>query len=156
MILYIVNTRLFKKRMHIMVLEETMHQYKPFKYGGIFSVKKGSRDVLRSLDFAAELLNDPRNLVLIYPQGKLYSNFVSRVDFEKGVMRVIEKAVGKFQLVFASAFIQYFRSTKPTATVYLKNEDENFAGKAIDELQAAYQRFYDQKKLEQTEIDAEQ
>ncbi len=156
MILYTVNRRLFKKRMHIMVLEESMHKYWPFKYGGIFSVRKGSRDAINSLNYAAELLTDPRNLVRIFPQGKLYSNFVTRVKFEKGVMRVIDKAESKFRLVFAAAFIQYFRSTKPTATVYLKNEDSDFAGKSILELQAAYQQFYDEKKLEQTEIDAEQ
>jgi len=156
LILHIVNTRLFKKRMHIMILEESMHQYWSFKYGGAFSVKKGSKDALKSLDYAAKLLDDPQSLVLIYPQGKLYSNFVTQVHFEKGVMRVIEKAGEKFQLVFAAAFIQYFRSTKPTATVYLKNEAANFAGKSIAELQTAYQQFYDDKKLEQTEINAEQ
>lgn len=156
LILYTVNTRLFKKHMHVMILEESMHKYWSFKYAGAFSVKKGSRGVIESLDYAAKLLSDPQNLVLIYPQGKLYSNFVTRVNFEKGVMRVIEKAAGKFQLVFAAAFVQYFRSTKPTATVYLKNEDENFARKGIAVLQTAYQQFYEAKKLEQTEIDAEQ
>lgn len=156
LILYTINTRLFKKRMHIMILEESMHQYWTFKYTGAFSVKKGSRGVIESLNYAAKLLDDPQNLVLIYPQGKLYSNFVTRVNFEKGVMRVIEKARNEFQLVFAAAFVQYFRSTKPTATVYLKNETENFAGKGIAALQAAYQQFYEAKKLEQTEINAEQ
>lgn len=156
MLLYMVNTRLFKKRMYIMVLEETMHQHWSFRYGGIFSVKKGSRDAINSLDYATQLLDDPQNLVLIYPQGRLYSNFVTRVDFEKGVMRVIDKAAEKYQLVFAAAFIQYFKSLKPTATVYLKNENENFTGKGIAALQAAYQQFYDERKLEQTEIDAEQ
>ena len=155
LILYTVNTQLFKKRMHIMILEESMHKYWSFKYVGAFSVKKGTRGIIESLDYAAQLLADPQNLVLIYPQGKLYSNFVTRVNFEKGVMRVIEKA-GNFQLVFAAAFVQYFRSTKPTATVYLKDENENFAGKEITTLQAAYQQFYETKKLEQTEIDAEQ
>jgi hypothetical protein len=142
--------------MHVMILEESMHKYWSFKYVGAFSVKKGTRDVIESLNYAAQLLDDPQNLVLVYPQGKLYSNFVTRVDFEKGVMRMMEKAVGTFQLVFAAAFVQYFRSTKPTATVYLKNENENFAGKGIAALQAAYQQFYETKKLEQTEINAEQ
>jgi 1-acyl-sn-glycerol-3-phosphate acyltransferase len=156
LILYTVNHRRLKKNMHVMILEESMHQYWPFRYAGAFSVKKGSKEVIESLDYAAKLLDDPQNMVLIYPQGKLYSNFVTRVNFEKGVLRVIEKAGGKFQLVFAAAFVQYFRSTKPTATVYLKTENGNFAGKSLNELQAAYQQFYDEKKLEQTEINAEQ
>lgn len=154
LILHTVNRSLLKKHMHVMVLEESMHKYPTFKYAGAFSVKRGSREVIRSLDYAAKLLDDPQNLVLIFPQGKLYSNFVTRINFEKGVMRVIEQAAGKFQLVFAAAFIQYFRSTKPTATVYLKPAGESFT--TLAELQAAYQQFYDEKKLEQTEIDAEQ
>lgn len=156
LILYIINTRLFKKKSYVMVLEESMRTYSVFKYFGAFSIKKGTRDTINSLNYAAELLTDPHNIVLIYPQGKLYSNFVSRVEFEKGVMRIIDQAEGKFQLVFAAAFVQYFRSIKPTATVYLKNINTGFAGKPIAELQAAYQHFYDEKKHEQTEIDAEQ
>lgn len=156
LILYIVNMRLLKKRMHIMMLEESMHKYPAFKYGGAFSIKKGSRDTINSLNYAAKLLDDPQNLVLIYPQGKLYSNFVTRVNFEKGVMQVIKKAETNFQLVFAAAFVQYFRSTKPTATVYFKTVNENFSGKSIEDLQTAYQQFYNEKKFEQTEINAEQ
>jgi len=156
LILYTVNFRSLKKKMHVMILEETMHTYWSFKYAGAFTVKKGSRDVINSLNYAAELLSDPQNLVLIYPQGKLYSNFVTRIHFEKGIFKIIKQAQGKFQLVFAAAFVQYFRSTKPTATVYLKTETENYADKTIAELQAAYQQFYDEMKLEQTEIDAEQ
>ncbi len=58
--------------------------------------------MLESLEYAAELLNDPKNLVLIFPQGKLYSNFVNNIHFEKGgVAKIIEKAEGKFQLIFA-------------------------------------------------------
>jgi len=94
--------------------------------------------------------------VLIYPQGKLYSNFVNEVHFENGVSRIIKQAQGKFQLIFAAAFIQYFKHKKPTATVYLENMNESFADKSIDELQSAYQQYYSASKKLQTEIDIEQ
>jgi hypothetical protein len=58
-----------------MVIEETVQKVSFFKYMGAFSVNKNSREMLASLNYAAELLNDPQNLVLIFPQGKLYSNF---------------------------------------------------------------------------------
>jgi 1-acyl-sn-glycerol-3-phosphate acyltransferase len=154
-ILHIVNTRLLKKKMHIMVLEESFATQPFFKYAGMFSVRKNSRDVLRSLDYAAGLLNDPQNLVVIYPQGKLYTNFVSHINFEKGVLRIIKQSAANFQLVFAAAFIQYFKHLKPTATVYLKTENVNYAGKTITELQTAYQQHFDASKLLQTEMDIE-
>ncbi len=136
-----------------MILEETARKERFLKYVGAFSVKKDSKSVLQSLDYAAALLADPANLVLMFPQGKLYANFVTNINFEKGVMRIIEKAAGNFQIIFASTFIQYFKHKKPTATVYLKSETENYAGKSIDKLQAAYQRHYEASKLLQTEFD---
>jgi hypothetical protein len=83
------------------------------------------------------LLNDPQNLVLLFPQAKLYSNFAEDIHFEKGILEVIRQAEGKFQLIFASAFIQYYKHKKQSVNVYLKNETENVAPKSIDELKNA-------------------
>ena len=150
LILYRINQKLLKKKFHVMVREDTTQHLHHLKYGGAFSVNKNSRQMLESLDYAAQLLRDPKNLVLMFPQGKLYSNFAEQVNFEKGIMRIIEKAGDNFQLVFSATFIQYFRSKRPTITVYLKNADH--AGKNLEELQMAYQQHYDKAKKEQTEI----
>lgn len=152
LILYCVNHRLFKKKFHVMILEETAKKEPFLKYSGAFSVNKNTRDILLSLDYTAKLLDDENNLVLIFPQGKLYPNFTDYIHFEKGLSRIMKQAQGNFQLVFAAAFIQYFEHIKPTATVYLKNEPENLADKPIAELQNAYQQHYSASKLLQTEI----
>ena len=133
-----------------MVREDTTTNLRYLKYGGAFSVKKNSKNILESLDYAAELLSNPKNVVLIFPQGKLYSNFVNNIHFEKGVMKIIEQAEGKFQLIFAATFIQYFKHKKQSATVYLA--DQKYEGKNYEELKSAYQQYYDRTKLEQTEI----
>jgi 1-acyl-sn-glycerol-3-phosphate acyltransferase len=122
LILYCVNQRLLKKTYHVMVEEKTVHMLQYLKFAGAFSVNKRSRDIIESLNYAAALLDDPQNLVLIFPQGKLFSNYVDDVHFDKGVFRIMEKAAGKFQLVFASTFIQYFKHKKSTTTVYLKSD----------------------------------
>ena len=64
-----------------MLLEETSIRIPILKYSGAFSINKRSRDIIKSLDYAAKLLNDPENMVLIFPQGKYYSNFVNDVEF---------------------------------------------------------------------------
>ncbi|MEO3404054.1 lysophospholipid acyltransferase family protein [Mucilaginibacter sp. CAU 1740] len=153
LILYCINDTLLKKKLHVMILEETSRKEKFLKYVGAFSVKKDSKSIVQSLDYAAELLNDPANLVLMFPQGRLYANFVTNINFEKGVMRIIEKAEGNFQLLFASTFIQYFKHKKPTATVYLKNETGNYSGKDVTALQQAYQQHFEASKALQTEFD---
>ena len=156
LILFVVNEHLFKKKTHVMVLEDTMRKERFLKYGGAFSVNKNPKDILTSLNYASTLLKEPGNIVLIYPQGKLYSNFVEQVHFEKGVLNIIQQTNADFQLVFAAAFVQYFKHKKPTATVYLKTETVNYAGKTIGDLQQAYQQHYTAARLAQTEIDIEQ
>jgi len=156
LVLFCINDRLFHKNPHVMILEETLRREPFLKYGGAFSVSKNTKDILLSLDYATKLLDDPNNLVLIFPQGQLYPNFTTHIHFEKGVQRIINKAQWKFQLVFAAAFIQYFKHIKPTATVYLKTESVIYAGKSITELQSAYQQHFNASKQLQTEIDAEQ
>jgi hypothetical protein len=150
LILYTINQKLIKKKFHVMVREDTTLHLKHLKYGGAFSINKKSKGMLESLDYAANLLNDPKNLVLIFPQGKLYSNFVNDINFEKGVIKVMDKAEGKFQLIFAATFIQYLKHKKQSVTVYLKNEEH--AGKSFEEIKNAFQQHYNSTKLQQTEI----
>ncbi len=153
LILYILNDKLLHKKFHVMILEDTAKREGMLRYAGAFSVSKNSRDMLESLNYAAELLSQPGNLLLMFPQGKLYSNFVSRVHFEQGLLKIMKKAEGEFQLLFAATFIQYFKHKKPSVTVYLKTESEALSDKTIDELQSAYQQHYDASKLQQTEIE---
>ena len=150
-ILYYLNDKLLKKKFHIIVLKETMKKVKFFKYLGAFSVNKNSRTVMQSLAYAAQLLNDPPNLVVIFPQGKLYSNFITRVNFEKGVMKVLKQADNKFQLITAVTFVENLGYKKPSANVYLQTipptKFEN-----ISELNDIYQQHYNAARQQQTEI----
>lgn len=150
-ILYWVNSRLLKKNFHVMLLEETSIKTPILKYAGGFSINKKTRDIVESLDFAAKLLSNPQNMVLIFPQGKYYSNFVTEPEFEKGVMKILKQAAGKFQLIFSATFIENFQHKKPGANVYLKlAPDANF--NTIDELQHTYQQHYNAARLQQTQI----
>lgn len=150
-ILYHLNDRLFKKRFHIMVLEETVRKVSFFKYMGAFSIAKNSKDLLASLDYAAGLLNDPDNLVLIFPQGRLYSNFTDEIRFEKGVLRIIKQVKEKTQLIFAATFIENLQHKKPGVNVYLSRHAGN-AFLKIDELQIAYLQHYMAARQQQTQI----
>ncbi|MDN5283756.1 MAG: hypothetical protein JWR38_30 [Mucilaginibacter sp.] len=151
-LMYHLNHRLLGKKFHVMILEDTARQVSFFKYMGAFSVNKNSKDMMASLDYAAGLLNDPQNMVLIFPQGKLYSNFTDQVVFQKGLMKIISGAQNNFQLLFAATFIEHLQYKKPSANVYLKTITDNLTYKSIDELAAAYQQHYSSAKELQTEI----
>lgn len=148
-LIYYLNQKVFKKRFHVMVIEETVQKVSFFKYMGAFSVSKNSRQMLTSLDYAADLLCDPQNLVLIFPQGKLYSNFTGEVNFEKGLFKIMQKAAGKYQTVMAATFIEYLQYKKPTASVYLKADDMQVD---LEGIQDAYQQHYQHAKQQQAKI----
>jgi 1-acyl-sn-glycerol-3-phosphate acyltransferase len=152
LILYCLNARLFKKKFHVMILHDTAKRIGGLRYGGAFSVNKGSRDVIKSLDYAVQLLSDPGNLVLMFPQGKLFPNFVEHINFEKGITKLIEKAGNKYQIIFAATFIQYFQHKKPIATIYLEQQEDTYLGKDITTLQSNYQQHFDKSKQQQTQI----
>ncbi len=148
LVLFWINRKLFKKRFHVMMLESTAVKEPFLKYAGGFSVKKTSRDMNNSLEFAAKLLGDPNNLVLIFPQGKIYSNMVTDVVFEKGIMQVIKKAASNFQLVFAATFIENFENLKPVVNTHLKTASYNNFSSILD-LKEAYQQHYTQSRQQQ-------
>jgi len=133
-----------------MVLEETMRGVTFFKYLGAFSVTKNSRQVVESLQYAAELLSDPDNLVVIFPQGKLYSNFVESVNFEKGLFKITEMATADFQYLFAAAFTENFDQKKPSVNIGFKVVQSGAL--SVDDLQKAYQQHYDKTKQRQTQL----
>ncbi len=146
-----LNKLLLKKKFHVMILEETILKHAFLKYVGAFSVSKGSKSIVETLKYAGNLLNDPQNLLLIFPQGNLSSNFTDTLNFEKGLGKIIEISQKKFQYVFAAAFTEHFSQPKPTAFIYLKTEEAaNFAGLA--NVQSAYQEHYNQSKKVQTAI----
>lgn len=151
-LMYYLNHKLLGKKFHVMILEDTARQVSFFKYMGAFSVNKSSKDMMASLNYAATLLNDPQNMLLVFPQGKLYSNFTNEVIFQKGVMKIMSAAQHNFQLLFAATFIEHFKYKKPGVNVYLKTGGPDLVYHHIDELQAAYQEHYNSAKQQQTEI----
>jgi 1-acyl-sn-glycerol-3-phosphate acyltransferase len=149
-LLYYLNKIRFKKQFRIMVLEETMHEVKFFKYLGAFSVAKNSRQVVESLQYATELLSDPDNMVVIFPQGKLYSNFLDSVTFEKGLFKITEMATVDFQYLFAAAFTENFDQKKPSVNIGFKLIQHNEV--SANDVQNTYQQHYDQTKQRQTQL----
>lgn len=119
-LLFHLNKLYFKKNFHVMILEETAREVWFMKYLGAFSINKQAKNIVDSLKFAGDLLENADNLVLIFPQGKLYSSHVKDVLFERGLMHILRQSNQKIQCVFASILFDYFESRKPSVNIYLK------------------------------------
>ena len=84
-----------------MMLEDQLLKFRFFQWTGGFSIKKKSREMIESLQYAAKILDNPDNLLLIFPEGKLQSLYNPLHVFEKGIERIVEGHKNNFQLVFS-------------------------------------------------------
>lgn len=138
--------KVLKKTFKVMVLEEQMLLFKPLKYVGCFSVNKKSRTLVESLDYAASLLNENRNMLGIFPQGGVFSLHLDKVHFENGLDRILKKKKADIQVVFTVVLLDFLAGFKPKAYVYF----EDYVGEQNPEkMEKAYNVFYTNCRLTQ-------
>lgn len=102
------------KRLYIMSVKKQMEKNWWLKYMGSFSVDPGKRSIQESFEYAAEILAEPGNLLLFFPQGRLESCHIRHIKFETGISEIIPKIKGNTQLLWSSNLIEYFESIKPS------------------------------------------
>lgn len=142
---YFLNLMIFKKRFHVMMLHEELRKRIIFSYIGAFSVTRKSELVQETLDYTCDLLKDPNNFVLIFPQGRLESNHKENVKFKRGLAFIVNNAEKNFQIIYSTVLIDYFEHKKPTAYVYLKLM-EFFGNTKIEQLEEEYNFHYKKSK----------
>ncbi len=134
-----VNEQLFHRKFHLMMLEKELAKNKYFSKIGAFSIQKNTRNIIESIQYASQILRDPVNLLVFFPQGKLFSNHVSPIKFEKGIERVISNSTN-LQIIFMVNLVDYYASKKPSLSINLKEypiETFDFIN-----FQEAYNTFY--------------
>ena len=147
-----LNMRVFKKKYHFMMLEEQLRKHWYFNYTGGFSVKKSARSAVETIQYSAELLSHPDNMVLMFPQGKVESIHKHSVTFEKGVEKIIERTNrSNVQIVFLVNSVDYFINKKPILYHYIKE----YKGINTDylTLERSYNTFFKESIKQQTEIE---
>lgn len=134
-----LNLKVLKRKFHFMMLEAQLMRYRFFNYTGAFSVNKGSRSVVESIRYASDLLNDSKNMLLMYPQGRLHSMYEHHFQFEKGIERMLKNRDRKVQVVFSANLVDCFTEPKPSLSIYTENYEGAFT---VEALEYAYNYFY--------------
>ncbi|WP_207535393.1 1-acyl-sn-glycerol-3-phosphate acyltransferase [Desertivirga arenae] len=150
-LLYELNSRLLKKKFHVLVTEENYKKVFFLKYLGAISLKKRSREMLSTLNTSGNLLNDPDNLILIFPQGKLGSNHVDEVVFEKGLTNLINASDKNYQYLFSAMFVDYFDKRKPSVWCKLKQVPANEL-EGLSMIMEFYNKHYQESRQQQSRI----
>ncbi|GGI28865.1 1-acyl-sn-glycerol-3-phosphate acyltransferase [Pedobacter mendelii] len=150
-LIFYINKKVFNKKFHVLVNAENYKKVSFLKYLGAFAAENSGKDVLETLNYAGKLLDSADNLVLVFPQGKLFSNHLKSINFEKGVMQMINSSQKKINIVFAATFIDFFAKRKSSAYTYLQNwETEEYI--SLQVLKSAYNKHYDNSVVKQIQI----
>lgn len=132
----------FHRDFYIMMQEDHIKKRMFFNLLGGFSINRKSKEVIKSLQYTAELLNDPKNLVAVFPQGALESNHIEDINIERGIDYIIKKIKGDCQIIYYSAFIEYFESLKPSVYFHFLDcgTNHNFDYEKVKELINEYHK----------------
>jgi len=117
---YRLNKQIFKRKFHVMMLEEQLSKHMILNKGGAFSIRKNSKEIINSLNYCIELLKDKNNLVLLFPQGKIESLYTSHFIFENGLGYLLKHLQNDIELVFNVNLIDYYSEKKPSLNIYYK------------------------------------
>lgn len=131
-----LNETIFRKKFHLMMLEAELGKRRFFSKLGAFSIQPGRKQIIESLDYAAEILSKPGNLLVLYPQGKLYSQHSPEIQFLQGIDRIIAKS-DKPAIIMAVALTEYYTHKRPSLVIHLK-EFESAEKFNLAQLQEAY------------------
>ncbi|MDP5170854.1 MAG: lysophospholipid acyltransferase family protein [Bacteroidia bacterium] len=140
-----MNRRLWNRDYFVMMLESQL-EIRPFlRRGGAFSIQPGHRSMIDSIRYAANLLADPQNLVLIFPQGRIHSQYDRSFEFAPGAEKILQKATKPVQVVFYAAFLDYGSTARPVLRMALTFWDQN----SEESLASAYKSFFEEQERSQ-------
>lgn len=117
--IYYLNHKILKRKFYFIMLEDQLKKYWYFRYCGGYSIKKNSRSIFETLNYTAELLSNPDNLVLIFPQGEITSMHNHNIRFERGIELVMRKLKSEISILFVVNLIDYLSKPKPSLYQYI-------------------------------------
>lgn len=145
-----LNTILLHKKFYLMMLESELSRHRFFAKLGAFSIAPTSKGMLESLRYATEVIKQPNNLLVFYPQGKLYSQHHMALEFQKGIERIVEQS-DNFRLLMCANLIDYYAYPKPSLTIYIQ-EYERLQDFSLTQFQLTYNLFLKQSIHKQDKI----
>ncbi len=133
------NQQHLQRIFYFMMQDDQLRKNWFFQYTGGFSIQKKSKSILETINYSAELLSNSKNMVLIFPSGKIQSMYNSEFIFEKGVEKILQKVKNEVQIIFIVNLVDYF--TKATPSLFSFFQEYSGANSIMD-LQERYNRFY--------------
>ncbi len=138
---YALNRKMFKRRLYLMMLEEQLASRRFLRRLGAFSINPGSRTAVDSINYASQILKDKNNVLIIFPQGNIRSQYDNEIVFQKGWFRILKSTAHPVHVLFMANLTDYFSNRKPSLYTYIEDYPEtvNFV---FEELSSGFSSFF--------------
>lgn len=111
-------SKLLNRKLHIMMLEEQLKKYWFFKKLGAYSIQPDSiRSILETARYTMELINNPNNYVITYPQGEIESFEKRPLTLKEGLKYFIKGIENEFYVLPVGFKIHHYNEKYPSIIV---------------------------------------
>jgi len=136
-----LNLQRIKKNFYFMMLEEQLEKRMFLNKAGGFSLGRSPREMMESINHAATLLQDNKNMVLVFPQGLIESKYRFPFHFEKGIEAILKRSPDHVRILFIANMIEYFSEARPSLYMYyMQPRLGKQAGR--ETIETAYNKFF--------------
>lgn len=111
---YYSMKKLTGKNIFIMMLEEQLKRYWFFQKIGCFSINQNNKQsTVATLKYTLELLKNPDNCVVIFPQGEIEPFDKNPLSYNKGIEFLAEHSTNEFDILPIANKIYYTNQKLP-------------------------------------------
>lgn len=129
----------FKRDLRVMVDYNSLSQHKVLRYMGAYGAPRGIHEQNEQLVYTLYELQNPKNCLLLFPQGSLYSLYEDEIRFRRGADYFIKQTPVPPCVLFIYLLVEYGSYSRPSAFVYYERYNPEIS--ATDSLQDAYGLF---------------
>ena len=139
---YLIKKISRRRKIYTMMLEDQLKRYWFFKKVGAYSINQSnSVSIARTLNYTGDVLNDDKNIVVLYPQGEIQPLNSEDVIIKPGLKLILGKNSGGRYVLPLALKIEYGNNRKPDIAAGF--------GRLFtaDEIISNYDAFIDEFKL---------
>jgi hypothetical protein len=147
---YLLNKKLFRRKIYLMMLEEQLSRYWFFARLGAYSIEpQSSGSIKASIKYSIEILKQkimPKPLLCIFPQGELLPWETRPLGYKSGVETIMSGYGGEANLLPLAIKAEFLHEQLPEAFFYFGENvianSNTFAG--MQRLQEIEERLLDE------------
>ncbi len=109
-----ISRKFIPRKLHLMMLESSLKKYWFFNKLGSYSINpENSKSLIETAEYTGEILNDPSNFVITYPQGEIEPFEKRPLSIKEGIKFFIKKNPEDIFVLPVGFKIQFYNEKNP-------------------------------------------